>query len=59
MRAYNNEQHEVLTHEAVRIMLRPIASSLPRAFFAFGGRTMLRTALELKRVRSRTAGSSW
>jgi hypothetical protein len=59
MPAYNNERHEVLTHEAVRIMLRPFASSLPVAFFAFGEGTMLCTALELKWVRSRTAGSLW
>ncbi|MBV9446493.1 MAG: hypothetical protein JO345_11455 [Streptosporangiaceae bacterium] len=33
--------------EAVRIMLRPVASSLPLGFFAFGAGTMLLTALEL------------
>jgi hypothetical protein len=46
MPAGNHQRPEVATQEAARIMLRPIASSLPLGFFAFGG-TMQLTALEL------------
>lgn len=50
MPAGNHQRPEVATPEAVRIILRPIASSLPLGFFAFCGGTMLLTALELKRA---------
>jgi uncharacterized protein len=36
-----------IPENAARIMLRPVATSLPLGFFAFGGGTILLTALEL------------
>ncbi len=36
-----------MPHDAVRIMLRPVASSLPLGFFAFGSGTVLLSATEL------------
>jgi uncharacterized protein len=41
---------DLMPEHAVRIMLRPVASSLPLGFFAFGVGTMLLTALELQWV---------
>jgi succinate-acetate transporter protein len=40
----------LVPENAIRIMLRPVATSLPLGFFAFGGGSMLLTALELKWV---------
>ena len=37
---------DLMPEHAVRIMLRPVASRLPLDFFAFGGGTVLLTALE-------------
>jgi hypothetical protein len=38
---------DLVPRDAVRIMLRPVASSLPLGFFAFGTGTVLLSALEL------------
>ncbi len=40
-------EQAVLPRDAVRIMLRPVASGLPLGFFAFGTGTVLLSALEL------------
>lgn len=38
---------DLMPEHAVRIMLRPVASSPPLGFFAYAGGTVLLTALEL------------